>query len=186
MPDVARFVLEHINDPCCRQTKDKGPLTILAQDIDWLGCSFDVNTASLINAELDVKVTLFETNKGKFQHFLRDCIRHKMCKGLEAKHARWQGVSKTDFNVTTALVRSMDSTQYGRTALMRLFQTRMPLHIGCIDNTLCLHPPVGIAVALMRTLSILLITAPGSSSFGRIGLQSYLSTVPGLIVLNSV
>ena len=46
MPDVARFVLEHINDPCCRQTKDKGPLTILAQDIDWLGCSFDVNTAS--------------------------------------------------------------------------------------------------------------------------------------------
>ena len=43
-----------------------------------------------------------------------------MCKGLEAKHARWQGVSKTDFKVTTALVRSMDSPQYGRTALMRL------------------------------------------------------------------
>ena len=170
MPDVARFVLEHINDPCCRQTKDKGPLTILAQDIDWLGCSFDVNTASLINAELDVKVTLFETNKGKFQHFLGIAFDTKCAKVLK--------LNMLDGKVSQRLTLKSPLLWFGVWTVHSMaelrscgyFQTRMPLHIGCIDKTLCLHPPVGIAVALMRTLSILLITAPGSSSFGRIGL----------------
>ena len=91
--------------PCPRVGNRKGPSGEQAEDQ---------------SGTLGGRVTWFEANKGNFQDFLREFIRHRMCASLEAKHTKWQGVSKTDFKVTTALLRSMDSTQYGRTAPMRL------------------------------------------------------------------
>ena len=64
-------------------------------------------------------VYLFETNRAVFQHFIRQCIRHRLTKDLDAKHERWKGIEKIDIKQTTALYRIMLPRQNGRVALAR-------------------------------------------------------------------
>ena len=120
IPGMAQQVSSLISEPSRRRMQGKGPITLLNEDLKWIGCSFDANTGALQHDGIGATCTFYETNKGVFQHFIRQCIRHRLSKDLAAKHERWKGIEKIDIKQTTALYRKMLPSQNGRVALARL------------------------------------------------------------------
>ena len=118
--DVRALLVHDFPTSSSRKILNKGPVSLLQQDLSWLGCSFDPNTGVITQINTDLSINLNDASKGSFQHGLREMIRHKLLHNLQKKHPRWCGVDKADVARTSALVRKMAPTQYGRTALMRV------------------------------------------------------------------
>ena len=93
--------------------------SMLQQDLKWLGCEFDPHDGTIKQDSTDIVTSLACASKTHFQHDLRCMIRAKLLQDLAGKHPRWSGVEQADVPKTTALVRKMEPTQFGRTALMR-------------------------------------------------------------------
>ena len=141
-PEVASFLNEEFNTVSRRKIFGKGPLTLLVEDFGWLGCEFDPATGVLKQTQTGMQATFSEPDKYVFQHQVREMIRHVLLRQLESKHSRWDGVAQADLKRTTALVRKMDPTQPGRTALMRVLSNAraVPHHLfkqGVLSTPAC-------------------------------------------------
>ena len=119
-PFFLQWLRQHWPTHSRRKAQGKGPLNLLSQDIEWIQCDFDLETLRIISRQNGKSIQLSETNKDKFQHFIREQIRIVFAKRLQLKHNRWNGVEEIDLAATTALFRKMHPQAFGRTALMRL------------------------------------------------------------------
>ena len=54
-----------------------GAITILQQDLAWMGCTFDPITGIIKHEFSDCTVSLFNDNKEQFAHSIRELLRHK-------------------------------------------------------------------------------------------------------------
>ena len=97
-----------------------GPITLLQKDFKWLQCQFDPRSTCFGPTDNPRGFSLFEKDKKKFDHDLRELIRAKLAKILEEKHDKWQGSSNCDFAATTQLVRKLEPSSPLRVPLIRL------------------------------------------------------------------
>ena len=66
IPGMAQQVSSLISEPSRRRMQGKGPITLLNEDLKWIGCSFDANTGALQHDGIGATCTFYETNKGFF------------------------------------------------------------------------------------------------------------------------
>ena len=97
-----------------------GTITILQQDLAWMGCTFDPMTGIIKHEFSDCSVSLFNDNKEQFAHNIRELLRHKISRQLQQKHAKWDGISSIDIKNTTKLLRSLKPDSHIRVPLIRL------------------------------------------------------------------
>ena len=97
-----------------------GTITILQQDLAWMGCTFDTMTGIIKHEFSDCSVSLFNDNKEQFAHNIRELLRHKISRQLQQKHAKWGGISSIDIKNTTKLLRSLKPDSHIRVPLIRL------------------------------------------------------------------
>ena len=74
IPDIAQFVLTHVEDTCRRKTRDKGPLTILSQDLLWLRCRIDTATATVTHTGTGARMSLRKPNTALFCVIASDIV----------------------------------------------------------------------------------------------------------------
>ena len=100
--------------------KVKGPSPSSTRILNGLGVLL-MQTQELCNTMALVPCVLYlKPIKGFFKHFIRQCIRHRLTKDLDAKHERWKRIEKIDIKQTTALYRKMLPSQSSRVAFARL------------------------------------------------------------------
>ena len=119
-PNILHWLQSNWNVSSRRKAKGKGPLNLLAHDLNWIKCDFNLENLQIISRNGGATMKLNDTNKKKFQHFLRNQIRSIFLERLQNKHPRWDGVQFADLDATTKLFRRMHPQTHGRTALMRL------------------------------------------------------------------
>ena len=96
-----------------------GPVTLLQHDIQELDCQLQLPDF-ILNTKDGQQISLQDTDKQKFSHFMRDLVRKTLARKLLAKHEKWTGVLRCDINITTKLLRQMKPDNPYRNALVRL------------------------------------------------------------------
>ena len=96
-----------------------GPITILQKDLSWLEVQFNPREGIITHEELG-NMSVYEPNKGKFDHYIRELIRRKLALQLLQKHAKWQGILQADVDRSTKFRRGLPCDSPLKVPMLRL------------------------------------------------------------------
>ena len=97
-----------------------GAVTLLQQDLAWLGCILDPSTGIITHQFPECSISLFMDSEEQFAHNIPELIRHQISRQLQQKHEKWNGISQINMEATTKLIRSMKPDNHLRVPLLRL------------------------------------------------------------------